>query len=110
VDEVDRVDEVDEEDVGENGETTQGHPNVRLRRGWREAPGDVKPRTPGFLTADPTLCHSERSEESNSSAGLESYSTHSAPCVIPSAAKNPFVALEKGDSHHFLPQPAPLKE
>jgi hypothetical protein len=31
-------------------------------------------------------------------------------CVILSEAKNLFVALEKGDSHHFPPQPAPLKE
>jgi hypothetical protein len=30
--------------------------------------------------------------------------------VILSEAKNPFLALEKGDSHHFPPQPAPLNE
>src|SRR5690606_36295101 len=75
-----------------------------LRRGWREAPGDAKPRRAGFLAADPTpcnsafvsyrlcvippLCHSERSEESDSSADPGFYSTYSNPRVIPSAARN----------------------
>jgi hypothetical protein len=97
----DQKDIKDQEDE-EKGNAAQGHPNVPLRRGWCEAPGDVKthsPWVPGDARTDaPKLPRRENPGSRHPGcAGINMRDRDAQPAL----------PRRSGAQPHFLPAAAP---